>query len=68
MFLGLVLLELFSNRCSPIETVQGDFFLRKKPLAAVASVYSNWRTAIVSSGGGELQLAQLEPIAAVPPN
>jgi hypothetical protein len=26
------MLELFSNRCSPFETVRGGFFLRKKPL------------------------------------
>jgi hypothetical protein len=26
--------------------VQGGFFLRKKPLIIVLSVYSNWRTAI----------------------
>jgi hypothetical protein len=27
-------LERFSNRCSPFETVQGGFFLRKKPLGS----------------------------------
>jgi len=39
-------LEQFSNSCALFSCVQGGFFLRKKPLIIVLSVYSNWRTAI----------------------
>ena len=41
-------LERFSNTRALTSGVQGGFFLRKKPLERVASVYSNWRTAITS--------------------
>ena len=41
------LLEQFSNSCALLSSVQGGFFLRKKPLIIVLSVYSNWRTPIV---------------------
>jgi hypothetical protein len=39
-------LERFSNSCALSGSVQGGFFLRKKPLDIVPSVYSSWRTAI----------------------
>ena len=39
-------LERFSNSGALSGSVQGDFFLRKKPLGIVISVYSNWRTAV----------------------
>jgi hypothetical protein len=34
------------NLCALCGCVRGDFFLRKKPLIILPSVYSNWRTAI----------------------
>jgi hypothetical protein len=40
------LLERFSNLRALSRHVQGGFFLRKKPLGILPSVYSNWRTAI----------------------
>ena len=59
------LLEQFSHSCALFSSVQGGFFLRKKPLIIVLSVYSNWRTAIArqsargrcgSSGGAKPRL------------
>src|ERR1035438_7624605 len=40
------LLERFSNTYVLTDSIEGGFFLRKKPLCGVVSVYSNWRTAI----------------------
>ena len=40
-------LERFSNWYSLTYFIEGDFFLRKKPLSLLASVYSYWRTALV---------------------
>src|ERR1035437_5313181 len=40
-------LERFSNTYVLTDSIEGGFFLRKKPLCGVVSVYSNWRTAIV---------------------
>src|ERR1035438_7218953 len=40
------LLERFSNSYVLTDSIEGGFFLRKKPLCGVVSVYSNWRTAI----------------------
>jgi hypothetical protein len=42
------LLERFSNTYVLTDSIEGGFFLRKKPLCGVVSVYSNWRTAITS--------------------
>jgi hypothetical protein len=42
-------LERFSNWYSLTYFIEGDFFLRKKPLSLLASVYSYWRTALVVS-------------------
>jgi hypothetical protein len=39
-------LERFSNTYVHTDSIEGGFFLRKKPLCGVVSVYSNWRTAI----------------------
>ena len=39
-------LERFSNWYSLTHFIEGDFFLRKKPLSLLASVYSYWRTAL----------------------
>jgi len=39
-------LERFSNTYVLTGFIDGGFFLRKKPLCGVVSVYSNWRTAI----------------------
>lgn len=46
---GGLLLERFSNTCALSSYVQGGFFLRKKPLERMASVYSNWRTAVAAA-------------------
>jgi hypothetical protein len=40
-------LERFSNWYSLTYFIEGDFFLRKKPLSLLASVYSYWRTALL---------------------
>jgi predicted nucleic acid-binding protein len=42
-------LEQFSNSCALFSCVRGGFFLRKKPLIILLSVYSNWRTAITET-------------------
>src|ERR1035438_6986948 len=42
------LLERFSNTYVLTDSIEGGFFLRKKPLCGVVSVYSNWRTAITA--------------------
>jgi hypothetical protein len=39
-------LERFSKTFVLTGFIDGGFFLRKKPLCGVVSVYSNWRTAI----------------------
>jgi hypothetical protein len=44
--LGLASLERFSNTYVQTSFVECGFFLRKKPLDGMVSVYSNWRTAI----------------------
>ena len=41
-------LERFSNTYVLTDSIEGGFFLRKKPLCGVVSVYSNWRTAIAA--------------------
>src|ERR1017187_9340991 len=42
------LLERFSNTYVLTDSIEGGFFLRKKPLSCVVSVYSIWRTAIAT--------------------
>jgi hypothetical protein len=44
-------LERFSNTYVLTDSIEGGFFLRKKPLCGVVSVYSNWRTAIAAIKG-----------------
>ena len=44
-------LERFSNTYVLTDSIEGGFFLRKKPLCGVVSVYSNWRTAIACVTG-----------------
>jgi hypothetical protein len=44
-------LERFSNTYVPTDSIEGGFFLRKKPLSGVVSVYRNWRTAIAAIKG-----------------
>jgi hypothetical protein len=39
-------IERFSNWYSLTYFIEGGFFLRKKPLSLLASVYSYWRTAL----------------------
>ena len=41
-------LERFSNTYVLTDSIEGGFFLRKKPLCGVVSVYSNWRIAITA--------------------
>ncbi len=43
-------LEQFSNSRGVFRTLQGGFFLRKKPLGRSDSIYTNWRTAIAAEG------------------
>jgi hypothetical protein len=50
-------LERFSNTYALTNSVEGGFFLMKKPLGGKVSVYSKWRTAItvrigISRAGG----------------
>jgi hypothetical protein len=45
-------LERFSNWYSLTHFIEGDFFLRKKPLSLLASVYSYWRTALKKNKRG----------------
>ncbi len=47
---GMVL-DLFSNTYVLTDSIEGGFFLRKKPLCGVVSVYSYWRTAIACVAG-----------------
>jgi hypothetical protein len=41
----LLAFERFSSLCGVSGFEQGGYALRKKPLAMVPSLYSNWRTA-----------------------
>jgi hypothetical protein len=41
------LLEHFSNTRAVLSGVQGGFFLRKKPLDILLSLYTNWKNALV---------------------
>jgi hypothetical protein len=40
-------LEHFSNTRAVLSGVQGGFFLRKKPLGILLSLYTNWKNALV---------------------
>jgi hypothetical protein len=39
-------LEHFSNTRAVLSGVQGGFFLRKKPLGILLSLYTNWKNAL----------------------
>jgi hypothetical protein len=45
------MLERFSHTPTLASSVQGGFFLRKKPLGSMASEYSNGRTALADVKG-----------------
>jgi len=46
----LVGIEHFSNTRAVLSGVQGGFFLRKKPLGILLSLYTNWKNALVPIG------------------
>ena len=52
-------LERFSNTYVLTDSIEGGFFLRKKPLCGAVSVYSNWRTAIAARSAKLLGLVLL---------
>jgi hypothetical protein len=41
------ILEHFSNTRAVLSGVQGGFFLRKKPLGILLSLYTNWKNALL---------------------
>jgi hypothetical protein len=50
IFLWVYRLEHFSNTRAVLSGVQGGFFLRKKPLGILLSLYTNWKNALVVWG------------------
>jgi hypothetical protein len=46
-------LEHFSNTRAVLSGVQGGFFLRKKPLGILLSLYTNWKNALNSHCGSD---------------
>jgi len=59
------MLERFSSSREVTDIVQGGFSLRKKPLSACGSLYTNWRTAIVARRRGHAVMRKAALFAAL---